>query len=130
MKKFLVTILAVFYLGTSVGATIQFHYCMGKLVDWGMEYGYDSKCSICGMEKKSHEGCCKDEYKQIKNDNAQKVSESYTQLKKITSEAAQINFPEYSFKLPDIVPNEFSKANAPPRSCRSSIYIINCVFLI
>jgi hypothetical protein len=36
MKKFITAILAVLYLGTSSGATIHMHYCMGKLAEWGL----------------------------------------------------------------------------------------------
>ncbi|WP_200864732.1 hypothetical protein [Arcticibacter svalbardensis] len=37
MKKFFVTLFVVFYLGVSSGATMHFHYCMGQLVDMGLE---------------------------------------------------------------------------------------------
>lgn len=130
MKKFIVAILAILYLSTSMGATIQLHYCMGRLVDWGMARNDNSKCSNCGMEKKGHKGCCKDEYKLIKNENDQKISESFTQLSKITSEIAQINFPDYSIKLANAFAIEFPKTNSPPRSCQTPINILNCVFLI
>ena len=130
MKKFVVSILAVIYLSTSIGATIQFHYCMAKLVGWEIWHREKSKCSNCGMEKKGHKGCCKDEYKQIKNSDDQKISESFTQLNKITSEIAQVNFPVYSIKVPSVVSIEFPKANGPPRSWPTPINIINCVFLI
>ncbi|MBK8522228.1 MAG: hypothetical protein IPL54_15650 [Chitinophagaceae bacterium] len=35
-EKFITAILAVLYLGTSSGATIHMHYCMGKLAEWGL----------------------------------------------------------------------------------------------
>ena len=116
-----------------MGATIHFHYCMGKLVDWGIWQANGSKCSNCGMEKnhKSNDnGCCKDEYKQIKNDKDQKLSETLPQLIKTITEIAPISFAVYSISLPLILSQEFPKANAPPRSCHTSLNIINCVFLI
>ena len=51
MKKFITAILAVLYLGTSSGATIHMHYCMGKLADWGLGHQNSKTCGNCGMEK-------------------------------------------------------------------------------
>ena len=72
MKKILVSIFAVFYLASSVGATVHLHYCMDKFIDWSLLKGGD-KCDKCGMEKDG--GCCKDENKFVKNNVDQKVAE-------------------------------------------------------
>jgi hypothetical protein len=130
MKKIAISLLAALYLGTSPGATIQLHYCMDRLIGWEVSHEDTSKCSKNDMEKKDHKGCCKDENRQIKNDTDQKVSESFTQLSDITSEIAKICSSACSFALPNIIPNKFTKANSPPRSCHTSINIVNCVFLI
>ena len=65
MKKFVTAILAVLYLGTSTGATVHMHYCMGKLADWGLGHNKSKTCGNCGMEKSEEKdnGCCKDEHK-------------------------------------------------------------------
>ena len=47
MKKFITAILAVLYLGTSSGATIHMHYCMGKLADWGLGHKNSKTCGQC-----------------------------------------------------------------------------------
>jgi hypothetical protein len=133
MKKFIVSILAILYLSTSMGATIHLHYCMGKLVDWGIWESSGSKCSNCGMEKSHNsrdQGCCKDEFKQIKNDKDQKLTNNFAHLSKTVSEVAPLCFPNYSISLPVISLNEIPNANAPPRSCTISLNIINCVFQI
>jgi hypothetical protein len=133
MKRSIVSILAFLYLSTSMGATIHLHYCMGKLADWGIWHADSSKCGKCGMQK-SHtsmdDGCCKDEYKQIKNDKDQKLSEGFSQLNKAGIEIISLSFPVYSITLPVISSQDFPKANASPRSCHTSLNIINCVFLI
>ena len=36
MKKLLITILALVYLTVSSGATVNLHYCMGKLMSWDL----------------------------------------------------------------------------------------------
>jgi hypothetical protein len=64
VKRFVVSILAFFYLGLASGVVINLHYCMGELSS--VEYGYHghTKCGACGMEEK--DGCCNTELKVIK----------------------------------------------------------------
>ena len=128
MKRALTAILAVLYLSTSLGTTVHLHYCMGKLVDWDLQQTKNIKCSNCGMDRSENNqnGCCKDEYKKIKNDNDQKLSEVAFNLLHVTISALQ-------FELPVIKISSITEANpvsnAPPRS-HVAIHIRNCVFLI
>src|SRR6188508_3247887 len=89
MKKILVSILAVFYLASSVGATVHLHYCMDKFINWSLLNGGD-KCSKCGMEKDG--GCCKDENKFVKNSIDQKLAESSIQLTQMAAVAMPAAF--------------------------------------
>jgi hypothetical protein len=135
MKKFIVSILAVLYMGTSIGATIHLHYCMGQLVDWGLCERGNSVCSKCGMEKTNPGidlGCCKDEFKQIKNNKDQKLTDNFTftQINKAVKEIGPVCFPTYSVSLSETTRNEIPIANGPPRSCITSLHKINCVFRI
>src|SRR5512138_104862 len=117
MKKIIVAILAVLYLSTSIGATVHLHYCMGRLVDWGLWHTNSSRCSTCGMEKKhgsNDNGCCRDEHKQLKVEKDQKLSESFLQSGRIAAELTAVPVSVYSFLLPVAVTQEFSKSNAPP----------------
>lgn len=132
MKKFITAILAVLYLGTSSGATIHMHYCMGKLADWGLGHNKSKTCGKCGMEKSSEKdnGCCKDEHKFLKDDSAQKVTESNLQLMQLMTTAlpsAYIQLPELA--LPSLT-EESPNSNAPPRTPAVPVYIRNCVFRI
>ena len=133
MKKFIVAILAVLYLTTSMGTTIHLHYCMGKLVDWSLWYTTGARCSKCGMiesHKPADNGCCKDEHKQLKIEKDQKLTESFSQLNKVVTEITSVAIPIYSFSLPVFSTQVYPKNNAPPRSCNTSLHIINCVFRI
>src|SRR6202012_1106915 len=62
MKKFIVAIIAVLYMGISSGIAMDIHYCMGKetSVDFYGK-GDNGKCDKCGMKDKK--GCCGDEHK-------------------------------------------------------------------
>src|SRR6187399_3294380 len=98
MKKILVSILAVFYLASSVGATVHLHYCMDKFIDWSLLKEDGDKCDKCGMAKDG--GCCKDENKFVQNNTDQKLAESSIQLIQMTAvamPAAFIYTSEYHF---------------------------------
>ena len=133
MKKIIVSILSVFYLFTSTGATVHFHYCMGKLDSWNFWENTSNKCGKCGMDKKDSKsrGCCKDEHKHVKLDNDQKITASSFKLIQLTSSAVD----KISFKqLPEInivsPVKENPVSHAPPRSTNIAVFIRNCVFLI
>jgi len=108
------------------------HYCMGKLADWGLGHQNSKTCGNCGMEKpdKKDNGCCKDEHKFLKDDSAQKVTESNLQLMQLMATAlpsAYIQLPEIA--LPSLT-EESPNSNTPPRTQGVPVYIRNCVFRI
>jgi hypothetical protein len=74
MKKPLLTILAFLYILSTTGASLQLHFCMGKLADWSIGHTQSNTCSECGMEKTDEQanGCCNDEQAFIKNTADQK----------------------------------------------------------
>ena len=132
MKKAIISILAILYISTSTGATIHFHYCMGRLVNWKLGHKLSDRCGKCGMKinhQSLNNGCCKDEFKQIKNDKDQKLTTAalvlihpaYILSSNFQSELLSINTLSVSETYP--------VSNAPPRSLEP-IYIRNCVFLI
>ena len=132
MKKFIAVILAVLYLGSSTGATIHMHYCMGKLADWGLSHSGAKTCGSCGMEKSNEKdnGCCKDEQKFIKNTTDQKTAEPSLLLKNIFSEAFIADYPELPLLQVSSLIEENPVSHAPPRSHGVAVYIFNQTFLI
>jgi hypothetical protein len=126
MKKILVSILAVFYLASSVGATVHLHYCMDKFIDWSLLKGDGNKCKKCGMEKDG--GCCKDENKFVKNNIDQKVAEPSIQLIQMAAVATPPAF-IYSFDYHfNSIIQENHLSHAPPRNNGVGIFILNSVF--
>lgn len=69
MKRFLVLFIALVYLAVSSGFTVHMHYCMGHFVSASLLAEDDGQhtCDRCGMEKKSGNSCCKDDYKVYKH---------------------------------------------------------------
>lgn len=128
MKKGLITILAFTYLSVSSGATINMHYCMGKLMTVDMKQEQKSACGNCGMEKSGHKGCCKDEQKKLQIEKDQKISESSFQFLTVASD---INIPAYSyFSYVQSISVDYPVSHAPPGRGSIPIFIRNCNFRI
>jgi hypothetical protein len=132
VKKFFALILSILYLTTSTGATVQLHYCMDKLIGWDLNGNNSEKCSRCGMDKsKSHKkGCCKDEQKQVKVHNDQKLTESSIFQIQLLSQANPLSFDNYKIEAIQSLAQTFPVTHAPPRHQKVPGYLFNCIFLI
>lgn len=83
MKKLFITILAIFYLGVSSGATLHVHHCMGELVEWGFSDNSlddDGKCTSCGMRQGNSDFCCKSQKQELKLKESHKASSNVFQI--------------------------------------------------
>jgi hypothetical protein len=130
MKKILATILAFMYLTVSTGATIHLHYCMGKLISWDLSHQEKSKCSTCGMDKKDHKGCCKDEHKILQVDKDQKTTDLSFQFHAFSHDAIAANHVYLPFApiFSPVIENPVS--HGPPQSGAIPIFVLNCNFRI
>jgi glutaredoxin len=140
MKKIITAILAIFYLSTATGATLRLHYCMDKLVAWGigLEKTNKKSCPYCSMAKttadkhcgKQSKGCCKDEQKQVKIEKDQKTADvGFNLVKPILQIAyhATFDLPAIEFNSPTLV---HPSSHAPPQTGNNSLFLFNCVFRI
>ena len=140
MKKFFVLILALTYLTTSIGATMHFHYCMDKLVAWGLGHTQTkaNACSYCGMAKtdtdkhcgKQSKGCCHDEQKQVKIEKDQKTVAFGFDFSKPFSQIADHSTFCYSVVAVTSTTLEYPASHAPTRAGNVSLFLRNCVFRI
>ena len=132
MKKFITVILTVLYVFTSTGATLQMHYCMGQLADWGVGHIKSESCGKCGMKKTNEKsgGCCKDEYKVFKNDNHKKTAENVLQDLQLFA----VSLPPWPVTIQTNyfpgVKAAHPMSHAPPGRYNVAVYIRNCAFLI
>jgi hypothetical protein len=100
MKRILTTILAFIYLSTSIGASVHLHYCMGKLISWGLINHDGKQCATCGMPKNCIGqqwvtvigDCCKDEHKPITVDKDQKPTEATYKCFDLLVDMAAVHF--------------------------------------
>jgi hypothetical protein len=116
MKKFLVSILAIFYLGTSVGATVNLHYCMGRLVNWDLSVKETHTCGKCGMEKvkAKKNGCCEDKYQVLQVEKDQKAENRYQPAAPVAI-AVVTTFLSFETPVASSIAEEYPVSNAPPR---------------
>lgn len=127
MKKAIIAIVTILYLGVSSGIAMEIHYCMGKKAGFEFYGGANDKCGKCGMKEKK--GCCNDEHKFFKlNDSHKNVSNDLS----FETPVAILN---NEFLLIDFFPainNDGKKINnhSPPAYNKPSAHILNCVFRI
>lgn len=132
MKKFIAIILAAFYLTSSTGVNVSLHYCMGELADWAVGHTAPDTCGNCGMEKSSEKknDCCKDDHKFLKDNSAQKATESSVQFISMLGTAIVPVYAETpAVQIPSVT-EEYPVSNGPPRSHTVAVYILNRTFLI
>ena len=131
MKKFVLFIFIFFYFGVASGATVEFHYCMGKLVEWGMSdhAGESKSCSNCKMAESDSKNCCKKEQQQVKVSEAQKAQFSF-QFKVVPSIIAA---PFHFELISNTFQNEVRQTNyghAPPIVANTPVFILLRTFRI
>jgi hypothetical protein len=132
MKRTLLTILAIFYLGISSGATMHFHYCMGELVSWGLVKQSGKVCEFCGMpmaETKKN-SCCKDVKQEVKSEKTQKVSQPVYKFDQLSTAIIQPElYTNYQVQIPVKITRE-ALSNAPPNGQKIPVFIKNCTYRI
>jgi len=126
MKKFLIATLAIMYLGVSSGFAMTIHYCMGKVSSVELLTNKD-KCGKCGM--KSAPGCCKDDFKVFKINDAHKLISNDIN---ISTPVAFIDNSKSYFDSKCFGTEIISdyKNHSPPISQGISLCVLNCVFII
>ncbi|HEV2482053.1 MAG TPA: hypothetical protein VGS79_20450 [Puia sp.] len=137
MKKAIASILAVIYLSTSMGATVHWHYCMGRLVGWGLVDHESKDCMSCGMAKAlprdgcsvGMKNCCHDEHKHIQNDRAQKPAHGW-ETWSLSPVLAVL--PCQGWNQPVLATIALARpvANGPPLTQKVPVFLRNCNFRI
>jgi len=129
VKRVLATILAIIYFTASTSASVNIHYCMGKLQSMDLWYAKGKKevCANCGMISKK--GCCEDKHQVVKLEKKYNIPVTGVSATKVISLPA----PYYQIYLALIQPGDiagYSSLNSPPGKEYSPLYIRNCVFRI
>lgn len=128
MKRFVITVLAIFYLGVSSGATVHFHYCMGQLIEWGLTNDTTENAENCGMSKDSSEDCCKDKKQEFKVKESEKAQVNSCQVQVFALES--ITYPDLPESALTMASDLISGNKASPRTQKTPVFIQNCNFRI
>lgn len=126
MKKCIVTILAFVYLVSSAGATVNTHYCMGKIYSVDLSKAKDD-CSKCGMKRSSNH-CCNTELKTLKACDSHNTVVNNINL---STPVFAISYNLRNNIYPDILtgtPSFATNNNSPPGSSGFSLCIFHCIF--
>ncbi len=133
MKKLFVFILAITYLAEAGGMSLYKHYCMDRLVSWGLTKG-GKDCPSCGMEKNHPDkseckGCCKDEHKIIKITGDHRAEFSIWPIALFGEAVPSFSVVESSTLIQET--NLVGRnIHAPPQKYKVPAFIFNCVFTI
>ena len=130
MKRFVITVLAVFYLGVSSGATVHFHYCMGQLLEWGLSVKEPDKCAKCAMNEAETEDCCKNQHQNFKVEESQKASQNVYQFNPHPLEIPLTAFNELTSLYVSSTKEEHPFSYSPPRTQNIPVFLRNCNFRI
>jgi hypothetical protein len=128
MKKVFAFILAIFYLTSTIGANVHLHYCMDKLINWGVVNSESVKCENCGMEKDG--GCCKDELRFVKNNSDQTIVGTSSQLSQPLIIDVPLTCTHLSEKYFSSIIEKYTFQHPSPGDSRVDILIRNCIFRI
>jgi hypothetical protein len=141
MKKLIVFILALVYFTEASGVRLHLHYCRDRLVSWGLQQERNcpseqqSKCSSCHHMKGrgdchlAPKDCCKDEYKFLKQADAQKTEKVFAPKPLITEAACIFPVPEAS-SLVRVNRTAANLINGQPRSPKVPVFLFHCIFRI
>jgi hypothetical protein len=139
MKKVFAAILAIVYLSTSMGATVHLHYCMGRLMSWGLTEHAGKSCDFCGMKKDRASGecmvgmknCCHEESRQIKNDKNQKTTQEFFNLVNAAPAVAHLPQPVWmSAQVPSPVLSQPVSHGPPLAAASVPVFLRNRTFRI
>ena len=127
MKKLLVAILAIIYLGVSSGIAMNIHYCMGKLSSVDLIHN-NEKCAKCGM-KTGKNSCCNEKFKIVKLTDSHKIISNeiniFTPVGIIDNSKNVFNDDFHNAQIVSLYNN-----HSPPISQGISLCILNSVFRI
>lgn len=128
MKKIIVVIWLMIYLGVSTGIVVNYHYCMDRLASTQLFGKEASVCGKCGMHMDQAMGCCRDEVKVVKMNDDQRTA--ITVMLAIQAPAVPAhNYNDYFYEfVPDNLPKGSLNNHSPPLLSEQDTYLQNRVF--
>lgn len=131
MRKVSAILLTFIYLVTIVGMSVSVHHCQGKtsFTFLGLTINKTCKCKHTDVEHSTK--CCNNKKLVIKNNSDNFSPKESIEVKLVSSQFIDINYPCFHFIVNNDVFN-FTSYNikAPPDISFSPLYLVNRVILI
>ncbi|RZM15240.1 MAG: hypothetical protein EOO88_43655 [Pedobacter sp.] len=127
MKKVFLSILTILYMTVSSGVAMEIHFCMGKKAGTDFYKTGERKCGLCGMKEKK--GCCSDEHKFFKLEDAHKNVSQYDLLHPDMPALVPVTPLYQQMLLAQQTILSANSTHAPPGTGQK-IYLLNRVFRI
>jgi hypothetical protein len=125
MKQLAIIMVMLMYGFSSLGITVQLHYCCGKLKNTSLAAPSHKKC--CETEEKDTKGCCETKNLENESDKAYELAQlAFSALQ--TSYVAPLVYSSAKVLEPQAISFFPVTSNAPPLA--EEIFILNCVFRI
>lgn len=128
MKRFLLILFTLLYIGVISGITLDYHYCMGRLAD--VSVWHDVSCPSCGEKANSHT-CCSTQTEVVQLVVDQNVSPAPAIA--FTPVVIALLFDRlYQSMLcePEDVNSSWQAFDTPPESNSLPLFVHHCTFLI
>ena len=98
-------------------------------MSWSLVSNEESTCTNCGMHKEESKGCCKDEQKQVKLDEVQKITNTFFSEFNCPIEIPVPAIDHYTFAYSSVAVT-YPVSHAPPDKSLIPVYLTICVFRI
>jgi len=129
MKKVLVAILLLTYAFASSGASVDLHYCMGKLIGLDFDHASKKQCGNCSMPVKDSKGCCNSKQVQVKIDKDQQATHNNISISNDFIAVASI-YPVLNNILLGSTTIIYPLIHGPPLISYTPVYLFDCSFRI
>lgn len=127
MKRFLLIIFALLYVGTTSGITLDYHYCMGRLAD--VSVWDDGVCPSCGETSQAHK-CCSTETEVVQLVVDQNISQAQTIFMPVVTTLLFDMVHQSLLCEPEETNLSLLAFDSPPECSSLPLFIHHCTFLI
>jgi hypothetical protein len=128
MKKVIVILLLMVYGVSSMGMTVHFHYCCGKLKTVDLTPAKADKCLKKSSYGSNSKPCCEEQKVELKIKDDQSAAKVFNSL--AYQEAVNPNYEEHFINSPEVHRKLITELFSPPPYSSQSLFILNCVFRI
>lgn len=130
MNKLVAIFCFFLYSFTTVGATINAHYCMGEYAGSSLFHTTTDECGKCGMKAAKSKGCCSDKSKVVQLKVEHNQLQGSLAISKFFFEAITSFYYCSNTQMSFSGTNDIFHFIYPPPLHKQRLHLLNCVFLV